>query len=256
MSRIHNNKLKEPLDIQRDIGKDNYNVAQSDTTTFAQRLKMVIGHGSMTAFAQQCDLSESAIRKYIRGASEPTLHNLLIIAKVGNVPLSWLASGETDFRVSKGFQAKEPQLFPPFDVNPELVAINEINFQSLLNSHLDIIPNSHWTIGKKWLTKEGLHDANLAFTTLNCDNIGRFAKYGDLVLINIKQSGWKGALEGIFIIALNNELFVKRIQFDFIRNGYHLCSDQSFYRDYFIELENFPDFKIIAKIERILMPAH
>lgn len=253
MSRI-NDKLKEPLELQNDVDKDKFDIASSKATTFAQRLKLVIGHGSMTAFAQRCNLSESAIRKYIRGDSEPTLPNLLIISKVGNVPLAWLAAGETDFNMAGSFQAKESRAFPPFVTNPDHVIINEIDFTSLLNPHLTIIPNSHWSLSKKWLNKEGLQNANLAFTALNCENMGQITKYGDIALINIKQTGWQGALEGIFIISLNHDLFVKRVQFDLIRNGYHLCSDHTFYRDHFIELEQFPNFKIIAKIERILMP--
>lgn len=253
MSRI-NDKPKEPLEIQTDVDKDKFDLKASRPTTFAQRLKLVIGHGSMTAFAQRCNLSESAIRKYIRGDSEPTLPNLLIISKVGNVPLSWLATGETEIGIAGGFQAKESRTFPPFVANPEHLIVNEIDFNSLLNTHLNIIPNSHWSLNKKWLNKEGLQHANLAFTSLNCENMGQITKYGDIALINIKQAGWQGALEGIFIISLNNDLFVKRVQFDLIRNGYHLCSDHSFYRDHFVEIENFPNFKIIAKIERILMP--
>lgn len=253
MSRI-NDKLKKPMELQTPGTDDNFTLIAATTTTFAQRLKLVIGRCSMTAFAQRCKLSESAIRKYIRGDSEPTLPNLIIIAEIGNVPLSWLATGKTDHPAPVKYHANEITLLPPFVVNHDYFVINEIDFHSLIQERLKILPHSQWTLSKKWLNKEGLLDANLAFTTLNCENMGKITKYGDTALINIKQEGWYGAIEGIFIISLNNSLFIKRIQFDPTRNGYHLCSDNNFYRDHFIELDNPLNFKIVAKIERVLMP--
>ncbi|QIQ20939.1 helix-turn-helix domain-containing protein [Zophobihabitans entericus] len=62
-------------------------------TSFANRLKWVIGNNSTNSFARKCNLSESAVRRYLTGGSEPTLQNLLSIASVGNVSVTWLATG-------------------------------------------------------------------------------------------------------------------------------------------------------------------
>lgn len=249
-----NDKQKQRANVRTYSVDENLSLNALAKTTFAERLKSVIGECSMTAFANRCNLSESAIRKYIRGDSEPTLPNLLVIAKVGNVSLSWLATGEIDQDPVVKHCANEIHALPSFGIHSDHNVIYEIEFQSLLDDNPKMVPHSQWTLSKKWLNKEGLQNANLAFTALNCENIGRITNYGDIALINIKQHGWHGALEGIFILSLHNNLRIKRIQFDPIKNGYHLCSDHTFYRDHFIKLENFPDFKIVAKIERILMP--
>ncbi|MCO6524746.1 MAG: helix-turn-helix transcriptional regulator, partial [Candidatus Schmidhempelia sp.] len=165
-------------------------VFTEETTTFAQRLKSVIGRCSMTSFAQQCNLSESAIRKYIRGDSEPTLQNLLVICEVGKVSLSWLATGKPDNNLLTATSEKSLAQ-PPTPTFDQLV-INEVNFYSLAQEQLQYIPKSHWMLSRKWILKEGLQHANLAFTYINCDNLTQVAKKGDLALINIKPQGWNG----------------------------------------------------------------
>jgi transcriptional regulator with XRE-family HTH domain len=221
-----------------------------EATTFAQRLKSVIGQCSMTSFAQQCNLSESAIRKYIRGDSEPTLQNLLVICEVGKVSLSWLATGKPDGNLLTATPEKllTHTPTPSFDQ----IVINEVNFYSLAQEQLQYIPKSHWILSRRWILKEGLQNANLAFTCINCENLTQVARKGDLALINIKPQGWKGALEGVFIICLHGNILIKRLQYDPIKHGYCLYSDNSHYRDHFIDINQPLEYKIIAKIEHVL----
>lgn len=60
--------------------------------TFAERLQLLIGDQSVSAFARKVSLSESLIRKYLRG-SEPSLSRADQIARLANVSLEWLATG-------------------------------------------------------------------------------------------------------------------------------------------------------------------
>ncbi|MFQ3231675.1 helix-turn-helix domain-containing protein [Reinekea sp.] len=61
-------------------------------SSFAERLRSLIGDGSVSAFARKVALSESLIRKYLKG-SEPSLARANQIAQQFNVSLEWLATG-------------------------------------------------------------------------------------------------------------------------------------------------------------------
>lgn len=63
-----------------------------DAQTFAERLRQLIGDASVSAFARKVGLSESLIRKYLKG-SEPSLPRADQIARLANVSLEWLATG-------------------------------------------------------------------------------------------------------------------------------------------------------------------
>lgn len=58
--------------------------------TFSQRLKVLIGSDSVSAFARRVKLSESLIRKYLAG-SEPGLKKSVQICQNTGCSLAWLA---------------------------------------------------------------------------------------------------------------------------------------------------------------------
>lgn len=62
------------------------------STTFADRLRELIGEQPVSAFARKVDLSEGLIRKYLAG-SEPGLSRANQIARSTNCSLEWLATG-------------------------------------------------------------------------------------------------------------------------------------------------------------------
>jgi hypothetical protein len=71
----------------------NHSMDVSDLdSTFTDRLRSLIGGGSVSAFARKVALSESLIRKYLKG-SEPSLARANQIAQQANVSLEWLATG-------------------------------------------------------------------------------------------------------------------------------------------------------------------
>lgn len=59
---------------------------------FEERLRTLIGEGSVSSFARKVGLSESLLRKYLKG-SDPSLAKADQIARLANVSLEWLATG-------------------------------------------------------------------------------------------------------------------------------------------------------------------
>ncbi len=74
---------------------DSYNPLEEDAVSvlsFADRLKLLIEGTTVSGFARTVGLSESLIRKYLKG-SEPSLSRAEQIARGAQVNLNWLASG-------------------------------------------------------------------------------------------------------------------------------------------------------------------
>ncbi|WP_160326934.1 helix-turn-helix domain-containing protein [Thiomicrospira sp. XS5] len=61
---------------------------------FALRLKELIAFQSVRSFARSCQLSETALRKYLNGESTPNLERLIAIANQSGVTVEWLATGK------------------------------------------------------------------------------------------------------------------------------------------------------------------
>jgi transcriptional regulator with XRE-family HTH domain len=73
---------------------------------FAARLRQVLkGHGSASGLAKAITRSEGAVRKWLRGESEPNVTDLRALSHATQTRLEWLVSGE-------GPQQLQPQAGP------------------------------------------------------------------------------------------------------------------------------------------------
>lgn len=63
---------------------------------FSERLKQVIASLETTGreFATRAGIGYSTVHNYLHGSSSPTLDNLVLLAKAGNVSIEWLATGQ------------------------------------------------------------------------------------------------------------------------------------------------------------------
>jgi len=75
---------------------------------FANRLKTLIGEGSVSKFAKKCGIAESMLRKYLLGESVPGGDKLVRVARVANVSLQWLATGTGNQSDAAGWDRVSP----------------------------------------------------------------------------------------------------------------------------------------------------
>jgi transcriptional regulator with XRE-family HTH domain len=62
---------------------------------FAARLRQVLkGHGSASGLAKAIERSEGAVRKWLRGESEPNVTDLRAICQATETRIHWLVTGE------------------------------------------------------------------------------------------------------------------------------------------------------------------
>lgn len=78
---------------------------------FKDRLKLVVeSFSTIREMARKAGLSESAIRKWLKGDSEPSLGNLVTLARIGQVRVEWLATGQGPMRKADKASLEAPTL--------------------------------------------------------------------------------------------------------------------------------------------------
>lgn len=72
------------------------NNKKQSTKEFSERLKHVIAALGTTGreFSKRAGIGYSTVHNYMHGSSSPTLDNLVLLAKAGNVSIEWLATGQ------------------------------------------------------------------------------------------------------------------------------------------------------------------
>lgn len=95
-------------------------------STFADRLAVLVAESTVSAFARKVGLSESLIRKYLKG-SEPSLSRADQIARMANVSLEWLATG-------CGYQYRQAEVVD----QPALVLADDIAERGLKHASLHL----------------------------------------------------------------------------------------------------------------------
>ncbi len=71
-----------------------------DVRQLKDRIKFCIGKETIKGFARKCNISEGALRHYLKGG-EPGLSAFLSIAQTAGVSLEWLATGQGPIHPSK-----------------------------------------------------------------------------------------------------------------------------------------------------------
>lgn len=84
---------------------------------FAERLRQVLkGQGTASALARAIARSEGAVRKWMRGESEPNVTDLRAISLVTHASIDWLVTGEGAAQADPGSSVREGA--PPYPHSP------------------------------------------------------------------------------------------------------------------------------------------
>ena len=180
---------------------------------FNERLKELIGHESVRAFGRKVGISDTTIRKYLTGETEPTISRLVGIAVACGVALEWLATGEGPKH--PGGKAEQPALCVCKDEFDEEYALIDGYHITVSTGHGafngDETPvKRHLAFRWKWLKFRGFRPERLKVVFAKGDSMEPYIKSGDSLLINLDSTR---PIDGeIFVVRLGDELYAKRIQ--------------------------------------------
>lgn len=95
----HKNKHINDSVTPEGIRDGHVTVPPSNSDGFASRMNVVIGLvGNASRLARMADVSESVVRKWRDGKSEPSRLHLVAISRAAGISINWLATGEGPMR--------------------------------------------------------------------------------------------------------------------------------------------------------------
>lgn len=209
---------------------------------FGERLKQAIGVDKPYAFAKKCGVSESLLRKYLSGASVPSVEKAWAMAKTAEVSLDWLAGGE-------GEMHSRHQSNKTVSVNEDVYAYVPLYDARCSAGH------GAWNEGAKVLTqlaftayslrKQGLSPDRLSAIRVDGDSMSGLLEDGDTVMIDHGRNQLEA--EAVYVIRLDDHLYAKRLQrlFD---GSVRIISENKAYGDVMVSKAQLNDLEIIGRV--------
>lgn len=241
---------KEPLDKK---GTDVPFSGHTKGTTFSERLRIAMGERSIRSFAAECGISYGAMHKYFSGLTQPTLDNLVTLSETLRVSLEWLATGKSEQQ--QGMVPAVVSEQTAIDVKGNEVDLDEFVFVPRYNVQAaagfgswneDESPMFTVSFRKYWVTHHLKADPKMLSVISVCgDSMEGVLNDKDIILIN---HGDKDPREGIYVLRLDGQLIVKRVQ-RLPGAELYVTSTNPAYKPYSIKLDNVPDdFDVVGKV--------
>lgn len=204
-------------------------------TNFGERLKEVIGENSIKSFSIKSGLGTTTIQSYMKGTSYPTLDRLDIIAATAKVNINWLLTGQDDANIN----TLEYTKIPHFNVHTLAGTCSELAESGLDKNTVDI--------NSQTLLDQGLNPESLLAMYVKGDSMEPSLFHGDMILIKKIITPFS-ILEGVYILRVFNEIFIKRIQFNKYSAKLKVDSDNPFYDSYTVTGDDLNDVEIIGEV--------
>ena len=212
-------------------------------STFAQRFKEALGSESPHAFSKRVGMSGTMVRKYLDG-SMPGLDKLVDIARVTNVTLDWLATGEGLMRPGQmqrmEMSAGAPEGFvtvPKLDIRPSAGP-------GSLTIHHESEPDI-LAFREDWLRRIGVSPKFARLMVAKGDSMTDTIADGDLMIVDVSIR--EIVEEAIYVLVYGGLVRLKRIQM--LRSGILLLkSDNPRYETETVPLAEQPELIIEGRV--------
>jgi transcriptional regulator with XRE-family HTH domain len=113
---------------------------RQESSGFAARLREVIdAYGSASGLAKAIDRSEGAVRKWLRGESEPNVTDLRCLCQQTATSIGWLVTGD-GVREAQSADVREPPS-PPYQ-NPPREQVNTQLLEGILQAVQEELRNA------------------------------------------------------------------------------------------------------------------
>lgn len=231
--------------------------SQDELGSFMSRLEKAIGDQSVRSFARATGLSDTVLRQYLAGKSEPTRPALIAIAKAANIHVGWLAAGEGPMQKGgmdgvvepEANDVKVPAAHPSAQLNAEeFVLVPRYDVQTscgggaLVESEQVV---DHLAFKRRWIDSLGLQSNCLALISAKGDSMEPTIKDGFLLLVDLRQREIKA--DAIYVIRNGHELVAKRCQ-KLFSGDLKIKSDNPAYDEQLVPADRIGILDIIGRV--------
>lgn len=222
-----------------------------EQNNFAKRLETVIEScGGNSEFARKCGFSESVVRSWRNGASDPSRKRMTIISKVTGISLVWLATGDGPMRIDgisdkpNGYQVTSRTPSSPDSDAYCYVPLYDVYASAGHGAQIDQEPIiDRLAFKTDWLKGEmGLNPENCCLIHVTGDSMEPTLHKKDVVMLDRTHTIY--IEDGIYCLRLDGGLLVKRLQ-RISANQLKVISDNQVYQSYPL---NTSDVQIIGRV--------
>lgn len=180
---------------------------ENTPTDFRQRLTRILqGFGSVAELARAVGVSDNAIYKWMSGRGQPSVANLVALARSGQVSVEWLATGheppESQCVARQSARRDEYVFVPRYDVRVPTARGGAIKSQQIVDS---LAFKADWV-----RSRLATDPRNLLLIEAAGDSMSPTLEDSDLLLVDLGEPRFKH--DGIYVLRHNGSLVVKRLQ--------------------------------------------
>lgn len=218
---------------------------------FADRLAVAMGGESKLSLSKKVGVSDTTIGRYLSGVQVPNLDILENIATALGYEVGWLASGKGPMKEThladkpEDLQQQAPTTtasIPMYEIEAAAGAGAWISEEKVTD---------YWYLPFSWLRQERLEHAKLCIINAIGDSMQPGIQHGDRLLVKLNINRDK-ALEGVFVINLDGNLRVKRLEASMFPHGYRIRSDNELYKEEFVPASEMQErLHVIGEVVRV-----
>lgn len=186
----------------------------------------------------------STLTGYINRGSMPPVDTAFSIAIKEGVSIEWLVTGETP-QDSSMQHTKVPTVHERILEKPKYNIVASAGGGSFIDTET---PVEYYPFTYSFLKRRRLLHADLCVIEAHGESMEPTIENGDELLLKLMYEPSSKPLEGVYVINLDNTLRVKRLEFDIIRDGYRIISDNKLYQEEFIGRDELERMTVIGEV--------
>jgi len=229
--------------------QNNENLLSLDDSTLESvhdRIESLMNGRTGRECAQDWDVAHSTLVTLLHRRSDPKLSMLLKIANAEGVTIDWLAKGEP-------VAVKEKEV--PSVFHERIIEKPKFNVAASAGggSFIDTeTPVEYYPFTYSYLKRRRLLHAELCIIEARGESMEPTIEDGDDLLLKLMSEPSSKALEGVYVINIDNQLRVKRLEFDVVRDGYRIISDNKIYPVEFIDRDDLERMNVIGEVAMVM----
>jgi phage repressor protein C with HTH and peptisase S24 domain len=209
---------------------------------FPDRVLYIINqHKSVSNLARLIESSESVVRKWRDGKSDPSRENLLSLANVSGVSIEWLVAGTGPIYphgndLTSDREEPEFAFIRGYDV--QLTAVTGISTDNEQATR-------RLAFRHQWLKYRGLNEKDLVMVFTKGDSMEPTISDSNTLMVDTSDTEPQDG--GIYVIRNDGHLLVKRTQVA-VGQGVWLISDNKEYKEQLVRFEDTLDLEVIGRV--------
>jgi len=174
---------------------------------FRSRLSQILQEtGSVAELARKVGISDNAIYKWLQGRGQPSVANLVALARAARVSVEWLATGRepaaTGRGARRGAERSDYSFVPRYDVRASAARGTSIRSEQVVD---------YLAFKTEWVRRRLNTDPrNLLLIEAVGDSMAPTIEDADLILVDLGEPRFKQ--DGVYVLRRDHDLIVKRLQ--------------------------------------------